>query len=237
MSPVEFAVAAAIVAVGACVQGSIGFGLNIIAAPVLIIIDPRLVPGPTLVTALVLTVLIARREWASIDLARLRWALVGRVPGSIAGAVAVTALSERGLGLTLASLVLVAVLISAAGWQVRPGPRTLLGAGAASGFMGTVTSIGGPPMALVYQGARGSELRGNLSGFFVVGVFLSLGLLTALGEFGIAELEASLALLPGLLVGFALSGPARRFLDRGHTRPAVLGLAAVSAVGALIRYL
>ncbi|MDQ3385935.1 MAG: sulfite exporter TauE/SafE family protein, partial [Actinomycetota bacterium] len=34
------------VLVGALVQGSIGFGLNLIAAPVLALVDPDLVPGP-----------------------------------------------------------------------------------------------------------------------------------------------------------------------------------------------
>lgn len=58
-----------------------------------------------------------------------------------------------------------------------------------------------------------------------------------MGEFGTQELAASLVLIPGLVVGFAASRWAARFLDRGFTRPAVLALSALSAVAAILRYL
>jgi uncharacterized membrane protein YfcA len=37
--------AVVVVAVSAAVQGAIGFGLNLLAVPVLLLIDPSLVPG------------------------------------------------------------------------------------------------------------------------------------------------------------------------------------------------
>ena len=49
-----------------------------------------------------------------------------------------------------------------------------MGAGALSGFMGTIVSIGGPPIALLYQNESGPSLRGTLSAFFVVGVALAI---------------------------------------------------------------
>ncbi len=51
-----------VVAVGAAVQGSLGLGYPLIAAPFLILIDPLLVPGPVLINALVLVVLITIRD-------------------------------------------------------------------------------------------------------------------------------------------------------------------------------
>lgn len=155
MEPVQLAIASFVMAVGACVQGSVGFGLNVIAVPILVQIDPGLVPGPALMAALVLTILIAYRERGGLEWKGLGWAFVGRVPGSVAGALAVAALSERGLALTLSGLVLLAVAMSSAGWRLEPTPRTLFGAGAFSGVMGTVTAIGGPPMAMVYQRRSG----------------------------------------------------------------------------------
>ena len=44
--------------------------------------------------------------------------------------------------------------------------------------MGSITSIGGPPMALVYQHRTGPELRATLALFFVFGSSLSILLLT-----------------------------------------------------------
>jgi hypothetical protein len=45
---------------------------------------------------------------------------------------------------------------------------------AIAGVMGTATSIGGPPMALVWQGHQGSRLRGTMSAFFMIGSAVSL---------------------------------------------------------------
>lgn len=237
MTSLELAVASAVVGIGAVVQGSVGFGLNVIAAPILLLIDPALVPGPTLVIALALTVLIAYRERAAVDLRGLRWAFVGRIPGSIAGALAVAWLSERSLALVFAVMVLAAVVMSVGGWDLRPTGGTLLGAGAVSGLMGTVSSIGGPPMAIVYQRSPGAEIRANLSGYFIFGASLSLALLAGFGRFGMDELRASLVLLPGLFGGFALSRWTAPRMDAGHIRPAVLVLSAASAVGVIVRYL
>ena len=61
VSLIGFLLATTAVALGALIQGTIGFGLGLFAAPLLILIDPRLVPGPILVSSAVLTVLLARR--------------------------------------------------------------------------------------------------------------------------------------------------------------------------------
>lgn len=237
MSPLEIAVAVLATTVGALVQGSVGFGLNLIAAPILVILDPAFVPGPALAAALVLTLLIGWRERASVDVGGLRWGILGRVPGSMVGALVVLVLPERGLALALAAAVLVAVAVSAGGWNLSLTAPTLFGAGAMSGLMATVTSIGGPPMALLYQRETGPRVRGTLSGFFLFGGVLSLVLLAIIGRFGVEEVRRSAVLIPGLLVGFALSKRTAPYLDRGYTRVAVLMLSSASAAAVIVRYL
>lgn len=236
MSWLEFALASGVVGLGAIVQGSIGFGVNVVAGPVLVLIDPELVPGPALVIAFVLTVLVAYRERGATDLDGFRWVFVGRIPGTIGGAFAVAALPEEGVAIALASVVLLAVLLSVGGWRVRRTPTTLAGAGVLSGVMGTVSSIGGPPVALLYQDERGSEVRGALSSIFAVGALFSLILLALVGRFGWHELNVSLVLLPAVALGFLVSRWTAPVLDRGFVRPAILGLCAASAIAALIRY-
>ena len=236
MSLVQFAVASGVVALGSMVQGSIGFGVNVVAGPILVLIDPALVPGPALVIAFALTLLVALRERAATDLGGFRWVFVGRVPGTIAGAFAVAAIPQQGVAMALASVVLLAVVLSVAGWRVRRTPSTLAGAGVLSGFMGTISSVGGPPIALLYQDERGSEVRGTLSSIFAVGALFSLIVLAVAGEFGWEELRTSFVLLPGVFVGFAVSRWTTPVLDRGFIRPAILGLCAGSAIAALVRY-
>ncbi len=228
-------VAGVAIGIGALVQGSVGFGMNVLAAPILAIIEPRFVPGPLLVAAATLTLLVALREHRAIRFGELGWAFLGRIPGSLAGTALVVALTFDQLAVMLALLVLAAVAISATGFHVGVSQRTLVGAGAVSGIMGTATSVGGPPMALLFQREAGDRVRGMLSGFFLGGTLISITLLTLAGRFGRPELELSLILVPGILLGFGVSTRARHLADRGATRPLVLGLSALSAVALLVR--
>ena len=52
----EIAIAIVVIFVGSYVQSSIGFGLAIIAAPVLFFIDPLYVPAPITISALTLSI-------------------------------------------------------------------------------------------------------------------------------------------------------------------------------------
>jgi uncharacterized membrane protein YfcA len=226
------AVALVVVAVTSAVQGAVGYGMNLLAVPALLLLDPSLVPGPALALGLVLSLLVAVRERAPLDL-RLGWAVAGLLPGC---AMALLLLAEvRGASLTapMGVLVLLAVALSALRLRWSPTPATLAAAGAASGFLATAASIGGPPLALVYAEASGERVRSNLSAFFVVAAAVSLVALAASGHFGVHELRASMLLLPGVLLGFLASSRLRQVVDRGHTRAAVLGLSALAGLGAL----
>ncbi|HEX6130577.1 MAG TPA: sulfite exporter TauE/SafE family protein, partial [Actinomycetota bacterium] len=75
MTGVEWAVASLVVGASAAVQGAVGFGLVLVAAPIVTMLDPRLVPGPMLVAALVITVVMAVRERAGLDVRAVGWAV------------------------------------------------------------------------------------------------------------------------------------------------------------------
>lgn len=237
LTVVEVAIALVAVFAGATLQGSLGFGLGLLAAPVLVLLDTRLVPGTIIAMGVPLTLMVAFRERHALDLGEVKWAIFGRIPGTLLGSVAVVVLAERWLAVLFGTAVLVAVLLSVVGWQLSPTRRTVTVAGFASGFMGTTTSIGGPPMALVYQRNTGPRLRASLGAFMAFGAAFSLVVLVAVGEFRGAELGLSLLLVPGVFAGFATSRWTNRFLDRGHTRTAVLVFAAASAVSILLREL
>lgn len=221
--------------VGSFVQGSVGFGHNLIAAPAMAFVDDRFVPGPAILGATMLTALMLFRDREGVHLGEVRTALIGRVPATVVAAVTVAFLPERGLAVLFAVLVLVAVAISASGVHVRPTQRRLLGAGALSGFMATTTSIGGPPMAMLYASEEGRRMRGTLAGFFLVGSFLSIGALVLTGTFGIESVRLSMLQAPGIAIGFAVSTFGARHLDAGHTRPAVLAVSVVGAVSVLAK--
>jgi uncharacterized protein len=234
LTPFDWIVAGVIVFAGSVLQGAVGFGVGMLAAPLLVLLDPLLVPGPLLCAALVLTALIALRERRTIDFHGVGWALVGRMPGAIVGALVVAAVPPRQTSLVVGAMVFVAVGIVASGAHVPRTRRALLGAGGLSGFMATTASIGGPAMAILYQDESGNRLRGTLSGFFLVGLLFSLGALAVVGRFGEREVEAAVFLCPGAVAGFFASKRVARALDRGHTRAAVLVVSAIAGLSLLV---
>ena len=79
-----------IVAVAAALQASVGIGFGVLAAPLLVILAPELVPGPLLLLGLLLATMTMTREFRSVDVRELSLAMVGRIAGTAtAGAVIV----------------------------------------------------------------------------------------------------------------------------------------------------
>lgn len=223
-------VAGLVVALGALVQGAVGYGMALVAAPLLVLLDPALVPVPLILLTTVHSVLAVVRDGRYADWTGVGWAMLGRLPGTGLGVLAVVMLSQRTFGLIVGLCVLACVVLSLLTWRPRPQPRALVIAGIASGAGGTAASIGGPPIALLYQSEAGPRVRGTIGGYYILGSVTSIVALAAADQVTSESLVSAALLTPFLLIGFALSGPARRVLDNGRTRWAVLAVAAASAV-------
>lgn len=227
----SFSVIAIAVLMASCLQGSIGFGMGMLAAPVVALVDPSLIPGTLIMLASLLTLMVVIRERAAIDVSGTGWALLGRVPGTIVGALLLTAIPERALAILIAAVVLGGVAVTSMGWVPAPRRRNLVLAGATSGVLGTATSIGGPPMALVWQRSSGAQLRGTMSGFFLIGSMLSLVMLAVTGSIGADTLRWFVLLIPVCLLGYALSRWANKLLNPQRQRWTAI---TVSAAGATL---
>lgn len=219
-----FALASLVIVAAAVAQSALGVGFGVVAAPVLAVIDPSLVPGTVMVLGAVTALIVALRDRARFHFGDLGFALAGRIPFSLLGGLTASVLPERLFLLVFAGLILAAVALSLSGLRIAPTRRNLFLAGCASGFMGTVTSVGTPPLAIVYQHAPGAEVRANLSAFFAVGGIISILSLAAFGAFGWRDLALSLTLAPAMLLGYLLSPLLQRHTDRGWMRPAMLTL-------------
>lgn len=227
--------AALVMAAASTVQASVGFGANLLAAPVFAMLDPDLVPGPIFVATGVLTLATALREREAVDRDVVALATVGRIPGSILGALVLAAATDRSIQLMVGGTILVAVVLSSGVLRIPERRSTYLGAGVVSGFGATSAAIGGPPLALTLQHRDGPTLRATMSAFFVVGTLVTLPAIAAAGRLGTDEVLVGACLVPGSLVGFAVSGPLRPRVDAGRARPMVLGLAALAAVVLIVR--
>lgn len=219
----------AVSAVAALVQGAVGFGFAIVAVPVLSLLDPRLAPAPQILMVVPLTLWMALRERGAIAWRELGWILVGRVPGVFAGAALLAAAPKPVLDLLLAFLVGSAAAVLGTGARVPRTVGTRLGAGFFSGLSGVVSSIGGPPVALLYRGAQGPELRGTLSVLFLIGVLMTIVGRWSVGAMGWQDLELALWFLPGLVLGLLLSKPLLPWIEGPRLARGVLILAALAS--------
>ncbi len=235
LAPAAYAVVLTVVAIGAAVQGTVGFGANLVVVPVVAVLEPAALPVVPMLLVVPLAAAMVRREPHGVDRRAVGLLMIGRVPGTVVGTWIVAQVAVDTISVLCGVGVLVAVVTSVLTATVRVTPTTTVAAGVASGALGTATSIGGPPLALLYQHQEGPVLRATLAATFVFGTVLSLAALFVAGVVEAWHVWLALALLPGTAAGIAASGWLARRLDTAWLRPAVLAFAAVTAVVAIAR--
>ncbi|WP_343061387.1 sulfite exporter TauE/SafE family protein [Nocardioides luti] len=225
------------VLVGSTMQAVVGLGIGLVAAPVITMAEPQLMPGVLIALALLLPCVTLLHDHEDIDWPGLNWSLPSRIVGTALGVWVVSHLSERELGISVGGMVLVAVLLT---WKVVTVPitRTSLSvAGFIGGVTGTATSIGGPPYALLYQHRPPHQIRSTMAVYFLIGAAISLVGLTISGDLTLHQLHACAVLLPAVVLGVVAGIPLRRRLPAHVVRPAVLVISAASAVVLVVRSL
>jgi uncharacterized membrane protein YfcA len=224
-----------VVTLGGLVQGLAGFGLALVAVPILALLDPSLLPVPILITAMTHSIMSLAREHAHVDWHGVGWAILGRLPGTVIGVLLVDSLDQKQFSLLIGVVVLLSVLLSITTWNPRPTRVALVIAGLASGSFGTAMSVGGPPVAMLYQNSPGAQIRATLAAYFVLGSFTSIiGLLVA-GQVHTPQVVTGLLLIPFLVAGFLLSSPLRKLVDAKGVRTPVLLLSTVAAITLMLR--
>ncbi len=212
-------------------------GFALIAAPIVLIMNPAFVPVPIILSGFLLSLLVIIRDRVSIDVSGLRIAILGKCIGAMIAAIIIARIPTDLFGIILGGIILMAVLSSLLNVSWNLSPSKLFGASLASGFMGTFSSIGGPPLALLYQHQKGAVIRGTLSGFSLIGTIISLVALLLVGKFTVQDLSLFIQMIPAVLLGFLLSQFLVRVLDQGYTRGAILLVSALSALTAIIKIL
>jgi uncharacterized membrane protein YfcA len=235
LSVTEFALVMLAVGAGAVVQGAIGFGSNLVAVPVLALFNPDALPATLSLIVIPLALAMSLREHHAVDRPGVTWITIGRLPGTALGAWVVAVVSESTLAVLLGTGVLLAVAMTAFSPPVPVNRVTTTTAGVASGALGTATSIGGPPLALLYQHHEGPVLRSTLAVAFAFGTVLTLVALAIAGAIEPWHVALAAALVPALMIGLVLSRFVVGRLEGRWLRPTVLAFAAATAVLAIVR--
>lgn len=225
------------VLVGSLVQGLVGLGVGLVSAPVVTLLAPSLMPGTLLWMGLLtpaLTLLVDRGE---IDWRGMAWGVPARVPGTVLGVLLVGWFSHRELGIAVGLMVLVSVLVTWRTVHVPINRGTLVAAGFLSGVGATATSIGGPPIAVLYQHQPARRIRNTLAVYFSLGAIFSLVALAITGDLTWHQTAVAGLLAPWVPVGLWLARVLHRTLDLRSIRSGVLLVCTASAVLLLARSL
>jgi uncharacterized membrane protein YfcA len=218
------------VAVGAVIQGSIGFGYAFVAVPAMALLYSEALPVTPLLLALPMTVLMSAQEWRSIDISGFFLITGARAVGTAAGVALLVFIPASFLSVLVGLLIVTAALLSFLSPNFEVNNKTRLAGGLASGVTSTTAAIGGPPLALIYQDRSGAELRSTLAISFLAGIVMSLVGLALAGKVEGWHFVLALELLPGLLIGLWVSRWAVKALDERWLRPAVLTFAAAAGL-------
>ncbi len=232
-----YALMALLIGGSAFLQGVGGVGFTMFAAPVALIIFPDLVPGPLLTLGGMVTFLTAVRERPHIMWNATSLALGGRVAGAVIAVFILSQLSGNTLNLVFAGMILTAVLLSVSGIKIMATRANLSIAGLLSGVMGTLTSVGAPPLAIALQHNAPPNIRATIGSILAIGSMVSLVALVASGHYGMRELLLTGSLVPFMVVGFWLSNRVRHAVSSTALRRGLLLFCAASSISLIIKTL
>src|SRR6185312_5493718 len=213
MPPVDTGamVLVAIALFAAFVNGAIGYGFSSLTVPLALLFYTNRVLNPAVVIVEVfinLYVLTINRKGVPSVWRRVCPILIGLLPGIGLGALMLASLKPEWAKFGTYVVILPLILLQAAGWR-RPIRSTwLVGLpfGSALGILYSVTTISGPPLAILFnnQGLVRTEFRAGLALVRVAESSVTALVYYQLGLF-IAESEnVLLALIPSVVVGVPL---------------------------------
>jgi uncharacterized protein len=197
--------------VAAVVNGALGYGFSSITVPLALLFLTNRVLNPALVlveVALNTYVLWVNRESFGAVFRRMLPIVAGLVPGVVIGTLIVARVHPEWLKLGTFTLLLPLILLQAAGYRRPIRSERSIGVpfGTGVGLLYSLTTISGPPLALMLnnQGLAKRDFRAAL-GF----VRLAESSFTAIayayaGLFTAASLRLTPAILPSLLIGVPL---------------------------------
>lgn len=232
MEPTLF-IAMLLIFIGAFIQTTTGFGLALVVSPLLLFLSPQYIPGPIILVGLSLASINLMKYKENVSLQGLKLSIIGLLPGTVTGALLLYFIDVSELSLFLGIIVLFAVVVSLLPYKIQQTPSRLVVAGFLSGFLGTSSGIGGPPMALLLQHQKVHLIRANLAAFFVVSSVLALLIQIPIGYMSLQHLYLALPLLPASYLGYRVAILCMHRISKRMVRAMSLVLCSVAGVGAI----
>src|SRR6266446_4558439 len=204
----------------AFVNGALGYGFSSLTVPVGLLFFANRVLNPALVLIEVfinLYVLFINRASVPAVWKRVYPILIGLLPGVAAGSYFLSLIHPGWLKFATYAFLLPLILFQAAGVRRPIRAEKVLGVpfGAGLGFLYSVTTISGPPLAILFnnQGLVKEEFRAGLGLIRVVESVLTAIAYYHLGLFAAESRSIMWMIVPSVILGIPLGAWAIRRLD------------------------
>lgn len=204
----------------AFVNGALGYGFSSLTVPVALLFHTSRILNPALVLIEVfinLYVLFINRGSVRAVWQRIYPILIGLLPGVALGSYVLASIHPGWLKFVTYAFLLPLILLQAAGVRRPIRAEKLLGVpfGAGLGFLYSVTTISGPPLAVLFnnQGLVKQDFRAGLALIRVAESVLTAFAYWQLGLFVADSFAIASTIVPAVLVGIPLGAFAIRRLD------------------------
>lgn len=220
-------------------KGTAAFGFTMVAAPFLLLMwEPKLMVPIIVPLFTLLDAMIVYQGRAHLEFRRVLPMVGAAAVGIPLGTYVLLTMPKDALTLAIGAVVLVFGVLLLVGYTVKI-QRERVASGAA-GFLSGVflggAGLSGPPVTLFMINQRwGRETFRNSQGLFHLAVdFLALVSLSIAGVLTRDTLLVDLALLPPVLLGFALAVVVLRRLDQDLFRRVTILIVIGAAAGAMV---
>jgi uncharacterized protein len=213
-------VLAGIALFAAFVNGAIGYGFSSLTVPLALVFYTNRILNPAVIVIEVLLnlyVLFINLNGVPSVWKRVFPIIVGLLPGIAVGAFVLASLQPGWIKFGTYTVILPLILIQAAGWRrpIRSTWQIGLPFGTALGILYSVTTISGPPLAILFnnQGLVKSEFRAGLALVRVVESSVTAVVYYQLGLFIPESENLLLVFIPSVVVGVPVGAYLIRRLD------------------------
>ena len=213
-------VLAGIALFAAFVNGALGYGFSSLTVPIALVFYTNRILNPAVVVIEVFVnfyVLFINLSGVPAVWKRVFPILIGMLPGIAVGALALTSLQPGSIKLVTYTIILPLILLQAAGWRRPIQSRWLMGLpfGTALGILYSVTTISGPPLAILFnnQGLVKDEFRAGLALVRVAESSVTAIVYYQLGLFIAESVDLLWVFIPCVVVGIPLGAYLIRRLD------------------------
>ena len=195
----------------ATVNGALGYGFSSLTVPVAVLFYANRVLNPALVLVEVVVntySLFINRQSVPRVWRRTLPIVAGLIPGVIIGSVLLSALNSSGIKLLTYVVLLPLILLQAAGVRrhIRAEREFGVPLGAGIGLLYSVTTISGPPLALLLnnQGFARQDFRASLAVVRIAESTLTAVVYAALGLYSVQTGSLLALIAPSVIVGLPL---------------------------------